>query len=125
MAGRTPLRIELLGGFRLLEEGRAAARLPSARQQQVIGLLILHARRGPIPRQRVAGSLWPDSADEQALTNLRRELLTLDDLRAKLREQGIEDVQQVKAAFMESDGMISVVRAQGAEAPPARRKTLS
>ena len=57
--------------------------------------------------------------------NLRRELLTLDDLRAKLREQGIEDVQQVKAAFMESDGMISVVRAQGAEAPPARRKTLS
>jgi uncharacterized membrane protein YcaP (DUF421 family) len=50
--------------------------------------------------------------------NLRRELLTLDDLRAKLREQGIEDVQQVKAAFMESDGMISVVRAQGAGAAP-------
>ena len=29
---------------------------------------------GPIPRQRVAGSLWPDSTDVQALTNLRREL---------------------------------------------------
>ena len=74
MAGRTPLRIELFGGFRLLEDGHAAPRVPSARQQQIIGLLILHARRGPIPRQRVAGSLWPDSADEQALTNLRREL---------------------------------------------------
>ena len=42
--------------------------------------------------------------------NLRQEMLTLEDLHAKLREQGIEDVQQVKAAFMESDGMISVVR---------------
>ena len=42
--------------------------------------------------------------------NLRQEMLTPDDLYAKLREQGIEDVQQVKAAFMESDGMISVVR---------------
>ncbi len=57
--------------------------------------------------------------------NLRREMLTLDDLHAKLREQGIEDVRQVKAAFMESDGMISVVRAAGAaQAPPhPRRRT--
>jgi uncharacterized membrane protein YcaP (DUF421 family) len=47
--------------------------------------------------------------------NLRHEMLTLDDLRAKLREQGVEDVAQVKAAFMESDGMISVVRFDGAE----------
>jgi DNA-binding SARP family transcriptional activator len=35
---------------------------------------VLHARSGPIPRQRVAGSLWPESSDVQALTNLRREL---------------------------------------------------
>lgn len=56
--------------------------------------------------------------------NLRREMLTLDDLYAKLREQGIEDVNQVKVAFMESDGMISVVRADGAvtAAPQARRR---
>ena len=45
--------------------------------------------------------------------NLRHEMLTLDDLHAKLREQGVEDVRQVKAAFMESDGMISVVRHDG------------
>ena len=55
--------------------------------------------------------------------NLRREMLTLDDLHAKLREQGIEDVSQVKAAFMESDGMISVVRSAGTgNAPPQTRK---
>ena len=47
--------------------------------------------------------------------NLRKEMLTIDDLLAKLREQGVEDLHQVKAAFMESDGMISVVRADGAK----------
>ena len=35
---------------------------------------MLHARGGPIQRQRIAGSLWPESTDAQALTNLRREL---------------------------------------------------
>jgi DNA-binding SARP family transcriptional activator len=69
-----PLRIELLGGFRLGVDGRPAARPPTARQQQLIALLILHARSAPIPRQRVGGSLWPESSDVQALTNLRREL---------------------------------------------------
>jgi uncharacterized membrane protein YcaP (DUF421 family) len=54
--------------------------------------------------------------------NLRLEMLTLDDLHAKLREQGIEDVRQVKAAFMESDGMISVVRARSTEAAGPRRR---
>ena len=77
VAGRPPLRIELLGGFRVLEEGRAPSRAPSVRQQQIIALLILQARRGPIPRQRVAGFLWPDSSDEQALTNLRRAFIKL------------------------------------------------
>ena len=42
--------------------------------------------------------------------NLRRELMTVDDLRAKLREQGVEDVREVKSARMESDGTISVVK---------------
>ncbi len=32
------------------------------------------ARGGPIPRQRVSGTLWPESTDVQAQTNLRREL---------------------------------------------------
>jgi DNA-binding SARP family transcriptional activator/predicted ATPase len=68
------VRVDLLGGFRLLVAGRAPDRLPSSRQQQLLAYLVLHARRGPIPRQRVSGALWPDSTDDQALTNLRREL---------------------------------------------------
>jgi DNA-binding SARP family transcriptional activator len=41
-------------------------------------LALLAASKGkPQPRQRVAGLLWPDSSDTQALTNLRRELHAL------------------------------------------------
>jgi DNA-binding SARP family transcriptional activator len=73
------LRVGFLGGFRLLMAGRSAARMPSVRQQQLIAFLVLHARSAPIARQRIAGSLWPESNDPQALTNLRRELCHLRD----------------------------------------------
>jgi uncharacterized membrane protein YcaP (DUF421 family) len=41
--------------------------------------------------------------------NMRRELITEEELVGHLREQGIDDVGKVKQAFMESDGHISVV----------------
>ena len=42
--------------------------------------------------------------------NMRREMLTKDELLSKLREQGIERLEEVRWAFMESDGQISVRR---------------
>ena len=45
--------------------------------------------------------------------NLRREFITLEELHEKLREQGIEKVSDVKAAFLEGDGQISVIRDDG------------
>jgi len=42
--------------------------------------------------------------------NLRQELMSLDELHAKLRQQGVEDIASVKTAFMESDGQISVIQ---------------
>ena len=42
--------------------------------------------------------------------NLRKELLTEEELLAKLREEGIENVQAVKFACMESDGKVSVIK---------------
>jgi DNA-binding SARP family transcriptional activator len=74
VAGPSALRVELLGDFRVLAGGRALARAPSPRQQQLIAFLILHARGTPVQRQRIAAALWPESTDPQALTNLRREL---------------------------------------------------
>ena len=42
--------------------------------------------------------------------NLRREFITMDELNEKLREQGIEKMMDVKAAYLEGDGQISVIR---------------
>jgi uncharacterized membrane protein YcaP (DUF421 family) len=42
--------------------------------------------------------------------NMRRELITEEDLMSQLREQGVDDVGKVKEAYMESDGHISVVQ---------------
>jgi len=42
--------------------------------------------------------------------NLRREMITVDDLLAKLREEGVENVAEVKSARMEGDGAISVIK---------------
>jgi len=42
--------------------------------------------------------------------NMRREFITMDELQEKLREQGIEKLAEVKAAYLEGDGEISVIR---------------
>ena len=49
--------------------------------------------------------------------NMRRELVTVDELRAELRAHGIETFEQVKLAFMEAYGEITIIRA-GAGAEP-------
>ena len=41
--------------------------------------------------------------------NLRKELLSTDELMSKLREKGLTDLSQVKEAYMESDGQISII----------------
>ena len=41
---------------------------------------------------------------------MAREFLTMDELKAKLREQGIERLAEVKSAWLEPDGAISVIR---------------
>ncbi len=53
--------------------------------------------------------------------NMRRELVTEEELRSHLREQGVDDLQQVKAAYMESDGRISVIAREGPGRPTPER----
>ena len=50
--------------------------------------------------------------------NMRRELVTEQELMAVLREEGIDDVALVKSACLEADGEISVIRKDGS--PPPR-----
>ena len=42
--------------------------------------------------------------------NLRHEFISMDELQEKLREQGIDSLAKVKAAYLEGDGEISVIR---------------
>jgi uncharacterized membrane protein YcaP (DUF421 family) len=42
--------------------------------------------------------------------NLRKEMISEDELIGELREQGVENVEEVKSSYMESDGHISVVK---------------
>jgi uncharacterized membrane protein YcaP (DUF421 family) len=42
--------------------------------------------------------------------NMRSEMITRDELMSHLREHGVEDLSEVKAAYIESDGHISIVR---------------
>lgn len=56
--------------------------------------------------------------------NLRRELITVEELLGKLRQQGVEELRDVRAAYIESDGGVSVIRHRRADAqPPAERPT--
>jgi uncharacterized membrane protein YcaP (DUF421 family) len=42
------------------------------------------------------------------IKNMRRELITKDELMSQLREQGIHTIEEVKEAYMEGDGKISI-----------------
>lgn len=42
--------------------------------------------------------------------NMRRELVTEEELTAKLRQHGVKDVGEVAEARMESDGQVSVIK---------------
>ncbi len=54
--------------------------------------------------------------------NLRHERLSTEDLKAELRQHGVDDLSCVKKACMESDGQISVItmKASAASKPPAQ-----
>jgi uncharacterized membrane protein YcaP (DUF421 family) len=52
--------------------------------------------------------------------NMRRELVTDEELMAMLRTQGIDDPKGVKAAYIEGSGDISVIRMDGEETSPGR-----
>ncbi len=41
--------------------------------------------------------------------NMRREYLTKEELIEHLRKEGIEDINEVKAAFIESEGQITII----------------
>jgi len=49
--------------------------------------------------------------DGQILTrNMRKELITEDELMSQLRQSGVDDIREVRKAFIEGNGKVSVIR---------------
>ncbi len=71
------LHIMLLGEFRLDYDGAPVTTINTQRLQSLVAYLLLH-RSSPVPRQRLAFLLWPDSSEAQARTNLRNLLHVLN-----------------------------------------------
>jgi len=78
------LRVSVLGGQQITDDRDSGVRVRSSRALALVTYLAVHPGV-PHPRQRIAGLLWPESGDAQALTNLRREL---HHLRQVLGEDG-------------------------------------
>lgn len=51
--------------------------------------------------------------------NMGKEMITKEEMMSHLREQGVEDVSEVKAAYIEGDGRISVIKAEGGDSGPS------
>jgi uncharacterized membrane protein YcaP (DUF421 family) len=54
--------------------------------------------------------------------NLRSQLITRNDVMEQLRQQGIEDIQQVKKCFLEGDGRMSVIREDGQQPQQSEKR---
>ena len=67
------LHVSLLGEQAITDDRAGSIRGRSSRAVALIAFLVLHAGSAQA-RQRIAGLIWPESTDAQALTNLRREL---------------------------------------------------
>lgn len=48
--------------------------------------------------------------------NMRRELITDEEMNAKMRQEGIDDIATVKRMYLEADGEMSLIRQDGPEA---------
>src|SRR5580698_604984 len=67
------LHVSVLGEQAITSDDEAGVHVHSSHAVALVAFLAAHAG-APQPRQRIAGTFWPDSTDAQALTNLRREL---------------------------------------------------
>ena len=82
--------------------------------------------RVPVIERLVSSSPLQVIRDGKLLRrNMRRELITEEELMSQLREQGLDDFGKVKEAYIESDGRISIVQYEQTNRGSAKRKSKS
>ncbi len=63
--------------------------------------------------------------DGQTLTrNMEAEGISREELEAQIRAQGVADIRHVRSAILESDGQVSVIRAEASSRPDSPPETL-
>jgi uncharacterized membrane protein YcaP (DUF421 family) len=73
----------------------------------MLNFLSLHV---PFVERLISGSPVQIVRDGQLLRrNMRREYLTEDELMAQLRRQGIENIEDVKVAYIEGEGQLTAI----------------
>jgi uncharacterized membrane protein YcaP (DUF421 family) len=95
----------MAGGYDTVTEGAILA------WNWLLDLLSFHFK--PVRRFATPSRLTLVTRGTLNRRNMRREYITLEELQEKLREQGIEELSEVKAAYLEGDGQISVIRIDG------------
>lgn len=58
------------------------------------------------------------------LRHLERELITEEELMSQLRQQGIEFLTDVKKAYLEADGSISIITSDSKSSPLPQQKAV-
>lgn len=68
--------IQMLGSFFCLYDQKPLKKIPTGKQQLIFAFLLLHSDV-PLNKKQLAFQFWPDSTEQQALTNLRKILFEL------------------------------------------------
>src|SRR5579863_10065996 len=71
-----PLTIRLFGPLHIVVQGEPMSHVRTRSVEWLLALLVLRSPRS-VSRSWLAGTLWPDSEETQALQNLRNALLSL------------------------------------------------
>jgi len=74
----------------------------------IVDRLAYHVR--PIGRFLAADRVCLIENGQIRARSLRKEFITKDELLSELRQRGIDDVNQVRRAYIEADGNISVIK---------------
>jgi non-specific serine/threonine protein kinase len=73
---RMPLKLRFLGTFESTIDGKSLPKTRTRKEGWLLGLLTIRGSQ-PTDRSWLAGTLWPDSSEEQALAYLRSSLYNL------------------------------------------------
>jgi len=86
----TGLHFSLLGEFRCYTEAERLVEIPTSRGRGLVAYLIMHPEEA-IPRQKLAGLLWPEKEEAQSRANLRKSLSRIRTALASLGPNSLVD----------------------------------